>query len=85
MQRIYGFFCGITITVEGFCLTTGRIGVAPSAQDELSIGPNELVRARVDGFNPFGFIAQSDAWHLVEIGFFLHTTGVSEDKFGAHL
>ncbi len=73
------------ITVEVFCLFAGYVCVAPSAQDLLGIGPHQLVPARLDGFDPLGFIAQSDARHLLEIRFFLHAAGVGKDQFGAHL
>ena len=40
-----------------------------------------MIHSHFYGFDPFGFITQRDAGRAKQIGFFLHSAGISEDDF----
>ena len=70
-------FCGSTaIAIQRALVLWLRSVVLRCCNDLVFIRAHYLIPARLYGFNPFGFIAQGDTRHLMEVGLFLHATGV---------
>ena len=68
----------LAVAVEGR-VGGGRFERADGGGDAVAVRAGQDVPARLNGFYPFGFVAQGNTGNPEPVGLFLHAAGIGEE------